>query len=311
MTLFLEFVSKLTPIYILIAAGYVMGKRLPVNRDTISSLLIYLIAPVVIFNSVYTTELTKQTALLPVLFFFLCCTMAFFAYWMNRNMKSSAMRGVLAFAGGSGNTGYFGLPVALALFGEHAVGLVVLCVFGFIVYETTVGFMLIAHGKYTIKESLMKLLSLPVVYAFLLGVVAQVTHFYMGSVYQGFVPNFRGAYVLLGSLLIGVALSEMNRSHAEVSLLVRSFFVRFVVWPSAMIVFIVLDQSKFGLFSGRTDIYQVLFLMSIVPLAANTVAYATFLKSEPERAAFIVFVSTIFAIVFIPLMTSFVLPAIV
>jgi predicted permease len=48
--------------------------------------------------------------------------------------------------------------------------------------------------------------------------------------------------------------------------------------------------------------------MAIVPIAANTVAYASFLKAEPERAALIVFTSTIFAIVYIPMMVSFVLP---
>jgi predicted permease len=306
--MFFEFVAKLIPIYLLIGAGFVMGKRLPVRRDTISSLLIYLIAPVVIFNSVYTTELSKQTIILPAVFFLMCSGMALLAYWGNRGVKSAKLRGVLGFAGGSGNTGYFGIPVALALFGEDAVGLVVLCVFGFLVYETTLGFILISRGTHTVTESLQKLLRLPIVYTFLLGIVAQATNFNMGQVYQDFVPNFRGAYVLLGSLLIGVALSELTRAHAELSTVVRSFLVRFVAWPAMMIGFILLDKAYFGLFEGRTDIYQVMFLMSIVPIAANTVAYATFMKAEPERAAFIVFSSTIFAIGFIPVMTSFVLP---
>jgi predicted permease len=238
----------------------------------------------------------------------MCSGMALLAYWGNRGVKSAKLRGVLGFAGGSGNTGYFGIPVALALFGEDAVGLVVLCVFGFLVYETTLGFILISRGTHTVTESLQKLLRLPIVYTFLLGIVAQATNFNMGQVYQDFVPNFRGAYVLLGSLLIGVALSELTRAHAELSTVVRSFLVRFVAWPAMMIGFILLDKAYFGLFEGRTDIYQVMFLMSIVPIAANTVAYATFMKAEPERAAFIVFSSTIFAIGFIPVMTSFVLP---
>lgn len=310
MSQFVDFILKLLPIYLLIGAGFVMGKRLPVKRDTISNLLIYLIAPVVIFNSVYTTRLSLQTAILPVMFFVLCSAMGLFAYWFNASLPTK-QRGVLAFAGGSGNTGYFGIPVALALFGEASVGLVVLCVFGFLVYETTLGFVLISRGTHTVRESLEKLLRLPIVYAFLLGVFAQLLQLNMGQIYRDFVPNFRGAYVLLGSLLIGVALSELTRAHAEVSLMLRAFFTRFVVWPVISIAMILLDRTYFGVFAGRTDIYQVVFLMSVVPIAANTVAYATFLKSEPERAAFIVFTSTIFAIVFIPLMTSLVLPHVV
>jgi predicted permease len=237
--------------------------------------------------------------------------MALLAYWGNRGVKSAKLRGVLGFAGGSGNTGYFGIPIALALFGEEAVGFVVLCVFGFLVYETTLGFILISRGTHTIRQSLNKLIRLPIVHAFLLGLVVQALSLDLGQVYRDFVPNFRGAYVLLGSMLIGVALSELTRAHAEMSTVIRSFLSRFVAWPAMMIAFILLDQHYLGLFEGRTDIYQVMFLMSVVPIAANTVAYATFLKAEPERAAFIVFSSTIFAIGFIPVMTSFVLPQLV
>lgn len=308
MGLFAEFIVKLIPIYLLIGAGYVTGKKLPVKRETISSLLIYLVAPVVIFNSVYTTQITPSLVLLPVIFFVLCSAIALGSFIVNKHIKPNGLRGVLALAAGSGNTGYFGIPVALALFGEEAVGLVVLCVFGFLVYETTTGFVLIARGQHTLKESIEKLLKLPVLYAFLGGIVVSILGVNLGSVYANFVPNFRGAYVLLGSLLVGIALSELNKSHIELGTITRAFIPKFVVWPVLVIALILFDQQVTHLFLRRNDIYQVMFLMSIVPIAANTVAYATFLKTEPERAALIVFVSTIFAIVYIPLMTSFVLP---
>lgn len=311
MEAYVGFLIKLLPIYLLIIAGYIMGKRLPIKRESISSLLIYLVAPVVIFNSVYTTKLTTQTLLLPLIFFTLCSTIAIISYFVNAGVRPTAFRGVLGFAAGSGNTGYFGLPVALALFGESSVGLVVLCVFGYLVYETTVGFFLIARGKNSLKESIMKLLKLPVLYAFIFAVIAQLAGLNIGQTYQDFVPNFRGAYVLLGSLLVGIALSELAKTHIEFGAIVRSFVPKFIVWPAIVAVLILVDRAYIGLFEGRTDIYQVAFLMSIVPIAANTVAYATFLKAEPERAAFIVFTSTIFAIAYIPLMISFVLPRVV
>lgn len=49
--------------------------------------------------------------------------------------------------------------------------------------------------------------------------------------------------------------------------------------------------------------HQVMFLLSIVPLAANTVALATELKAEPEKAATSVFFSTLFVLFYIPVMT--------
>ncbi len=311
MDVFFSLVAKLIPIYLLIGAGFVIGKKLPVKKEAISSLLIYLVSPVVIFNSVYSTDLTIQKLLLPVIFFVLCSAIALTAYLVNANVKPAGFRNVLAFAAGSGNTGYFGLPVALALFGEEVIGLVVLCIFGFLIYETTVGFVLISKGKHSVKESLQKLVRLPIIYGFLLGVLAQQLNLQLGTTYTDFVPNFRGAYVLLGSLLVGIALSELTKAHMEIDAIKRSFISKFVVWPALVISLIMIDQNHTHLFLENPQVYQVAFLMSIVPIAANTVSYASFLKVEPQRAAFIVFSSTIFAIVYIPIMTSFVLPLII
>lgn len=49
-------------------------------------------------------------------------------------------------------------------------------------------------------------------------------------------------------------------------------------------------------------IYQIAFIESIVPLAANVVAIATLVDAEPEKAAFAVLLSTIFSLIFIPVM---------
>jgi predicted permease len=45
--------------------------------------------------------------------------------------------------------------------------------------------------------------------------------------------------------------------------------------------------------------------MSIVPLAANTIAIATELDVHPEESTIAVFLSTIFALFYIPLIITF------
>jgi predicted permease len=44
----------------------------------------------------------------------------------------------------------------------------------------------------------------------------------------------------------------------------------------------------------------VLLVLSIVPIASNTVAFATKLRAHPEKAAFTVMLSTLVALVYIP-----------
>ncbi len=49
---------------------------------------------------------------------------------------------ILAFATGSGNTGYFGIPVGIALFGEKVLPVFIIAGFGFILFENSLGFFL-------------------------------------------------------------------------------------------------------------------------------------------------------------------------
>jgi len=48
------------------------------------------------------------------------------------------------------------------------------------------------------------------------------------------------------------------------------------------------------------DLYKVMFLFSIVPLAGNTVTLAVLLNAKPEKASLTVLLSTIVSIVYIP-----------
>lgn len=70
-----------------------------------------------------------------------------------------------------------------------------------------------------------------------------------------------------------------------------------------MLGIIWLDKNLFHLF--YKDVYQVLMLSSIVPMAANTVTLATLFKTKPEQAAIAVFLSTIFAFFTIPIFAAF------
>jgi len=75
MTVFITLLLKLIPLYITILLGYIAGKFLNVKKEAIAPLLIYIIAPIIIFNGVVTTKINVTSLSLPVLFFFLACFM--------------------------------------------------------------------------------------------------------------------------------------------------------------------------------------------------------------------------------------------
>lgn len=307
MEIFFTILLKLIPLYFMILLGYISAKRLGAQKETVAKMLIYIISPVVIFYGTYTAELNFANLSLPLLFFVLSCTMALlFLKIGGKVFKGDSTKNILAFTAGTGNTGYFGLPVISAVLGDTAFSLAVLSILGFVLYENSLGFFLTAKGHHTAKESLMKVVKLPTIYAFFIGLLLNIFNIPLGDLATTTILTFKGAYTLLGMMIIGMGLATVTLSHIDSKFISLSFLAKFIIWPLAIVGVIFLDKSFFHIYSSA--LYHVLIVMAIVPLAANTVAVATELKVHPDKAAIAVLGSTLFALFYIPLIvTMFVL----
>jgi len=303
MDIFLTLFLKILPLYALILLGFIAGKFLHVKKESIAPILIYIVAPVIVFNGVITTHLSPNILSLPLLFLIICSCMCLVFHVIASKIWHDSTKNIFAFAVGTGNTGYFGLPVALAIFDTHVLGIVVLSLLGFILYENTVGFFTVAKGHHTVEESIKKVLTLPTVYAFLLGIIINILGLHLGSIYADAAANFKGAYTILGMMIIGLGLSSIDDYKFDVTFIGLTFFAKFLVWPIIIFSLIFLDNAFFHFYT--VDMHKVMVLMSIVPLAANTVSFATQLKTQPEKAALAVLLSTLFALVYIPIMVVY------
>jgi malate permease and related proteins len=299
MGIFFTLLEKIAPLYIVILLGYLAGKLLHVKKESIAPLLIYVIAPFVIFNGVTRAQIGLGTLSLPVLFFILACLMCGVFYVLSSYIWKSSEKNIVAFTSGTGNTGYFGLPVAIAIFGSEIVPLIVLSVLGFVLFENTLGFYITARGNFTPKESFLKVLRLPTMYAFLAGLFVNLNGINLGKPYLDLATNFQGAYSTLGMMLIGLGIASIAKFEFDYKFITITFFAKFIAWSLIMAGVIFLDITYFHVYS--VQIHQVMILMSVVPLAANTVALATELRTHPEKASMAVLLSTLFALFYIPL----------
>jgi len=302
MAIFLTLVLKLIPLYVYMALGYLAGKFLSVKKESIAPLLLFVIGPVITFNSVATTEINFANLSLPMLFFILASFICLGFYFISKLFWSDNNRNILAFSAGMGNTGYFGLPVAIALFNSNQVDLLVLAILGVVLFENTIGFLIVARGTHTLKESLSKVIRLPALYAFGLGLIANLAQIQFNQIYADSIINFRGAFTILGMMLIGLGMSSIKEFKFDFKFISLAFIAKFLVWPSLILGIIGLDKVWLNLYAP--DVQKVMILIAIVPLAANTVAYATEFKSQPEKMSLAVLISTLFALFFIPLITT-------
>jgi hypothetical protein len=207
---------------------------------------------------------------------------------------------------GTGNTGYFGIPVALLLFGQEGLALYIVCMLGTTLFENSVGFYLAARGRYSLKDSLVRVAKLPSVYAFGLAVVLNLLGLSIPDVFMPLFDNLRGAYSILGMMIIGMGILSFRGLAGNLRFTGMAFFGKFVSWPLVALGLWWLDANVFGIYD--LAVYQAVFLISITPIAANTVVIATMLDTAPKQAAGTALLSTLFALVFIPLMVSIAFP---
>jgi malate permease and related proteins len=302
MNIFLNLLEKILPLYLIIFLGYIAGKFLKVQKESIASLLIYILVPIIIFHGIVTTKLSVNVLSLPFVFCFICCFICLLFYRIGKLFWQDSTKNILAFASGGGNIGYFGLPVAVNIMGEKVVGIVALLVLGYVLYESTVGFFITARGHHTVRESIFKLIKLPAVYAFLFGILINISGMKFGQTYFDTITLLRGAYTILGMMLIGIGLSNIKGFSVDIKFVSISFIAKFLVWPLLVGFLIFFDNMYFHLYSP--DIHKALTIISVVPIAANVVAFATILKTQPEKASITVLLSTVFALFYVPFIVA-------
>lgn len=303
MTFFITLVLKLLPLYINILLGFVAGRYLHAQRETIAKILFYIISPLVIFSSVMRTELSTSILSLPFLIFTLATLIAIFFYYLSKRIWDDSTVNITAFSAGTGNTGYFGLPLAILLLNEQGEGIYILALFGIVLFESTAGFFFVARGSHSKEEIFRRLLRLPQIYAFVTGILLNLWTLRIPPVFDDYIINIKGAYAILGMMLIGLSIAKMNDFRIDRQFIGMTFLAKFIVWPLVVMLVILIDHFICNFYNDTE--HQALILLSIVPLAVNMVVMSQLLDIQPSKAAFAVLLSTIFALIYTPIMCYF------
>ncbi|MDR0580219.1 MAG: AEC family transporter [Campylobacteraceae bacterium] len=293
---------KISPLYINIALGYLASKKFGVMREMIAPLIVYIIAPVVVFGATVQVKLDKSIVLIPLIIFIISAGLCFLMLFVAKNIWHDKTKNLVAFSSGTGNTGYFGIPLAFILLSPDAANIYVLALVMSFLYEYTIGFYTISRGSYTFSQSMKKIVKLPVVYAAFAGLTCNMLGVDLGSNFANYTDSFKGVYSTLGIMMIGMGLIGIKEVGIDVKFIGVTFFAKFIMWPMAALLVTFADKNFFHILNE--DAYSVIFVYSIVPMAANTAIMATLFKVKPEQASFAILLSMFFAFFTIPIMAA-------
>ncbi len=299
MTIFLTLVLNLIPLYILIAIGYVAGRWLHIDKNSLARLVIFIFMPITVFGFVVNMDLKLIYSFLPLLVFIVPSIIAFITLFLGRRIFGDTRANLLAMSASMGNTGFFGLPLVSLLFEDKWVALYIFMMIGGSVFEATVGYYLAARGNFTVRDSLIKLSKFPALYAIALAIIINISDVTLPESFYTYWGYFKGCYIVGGMMIIGIALSHMDKLVFGARFISITFIGKFAAWPLLVLVFIALDKTLLHWFEPM--VHQLIIVMSIVPPAANVVAFATQMNLRPEKAATTILLGTVFALFYIPL----------
>lgn len=275
-----------------------------VNLASMATILIYFIEPVVVFGAVAHIKLQPQYFVLPVSLAAASITITLVSYQGAKYVfDRSNFPNLIAIASPTSNSGYFGLPIILAFFGVEASGIYLMGNLGADIVMVTMGYYFGACGGFDVRESIIKVLKLPVLYGIILGLLYNLTGYELSSTFQSYWTYFTGAWVVVGMMLIGVALGKLIHFRINFKLLSYLSLVKFGLWPLMIFLAILFDRNITQAFDS--EVYAMFMVWSLCPLMANTVAYAAQLNVRPDEAAMCVLITTIFALFYMPLVLYF------
>lgn len=300
MTIFFTLLGKIFPLYFSIILGALSTSILNCNKDTIAKILLFILAPLIVFNATLNVKLDSSVLFLPTFFFIFSSVLAFTLLYIFKKIYSDNTANLLAFSTSTGNTGNIGIPLAILFLDSSLVDVFIFTVLASILYQNSVGYYITVKGNFSAIESIKKVLKLPVIHAFILGLVLNLYSFSLPEIFGNYMDYLKGSYAVLGMMLLGMGMEKIHSNNSfDLKFISIAMIIKFVVWPLFVLAFIFVDKTYIHFLND--GFYMIMFLFSIVPLAGNTVTIATILNVKPEKMSLTVFISTLISLFYIPL----------
>jgi malate permease and related proteins len=295
----LNLIEVFIPLALLIGLGFVMGRLAEVDLKTIAKLAIFGFTPVVGFGAVAQLNLSVGLIILPVLAFLLATIVGLITFYLARYMHNKqTFNYLLPLAAGSGNTGYFGFPLALALLGPIGGGVYLVANLGVVIYESTIGYYFVERNSFSPRQALQKVLQLPILSAIVLGSIVSLSGFQLNEPLLKFWELSKGVYICLGMMILGVALGKQKLTHLDFNFACFGLIGKFVFWPLLVIGIVLLDKATLSLLTPV--MHQSLVILSLAPMAANLVNFTAHSGGQVGQVASLVLLSTVIAVCGIP-----------
>jgi predicted permease len=281
------FINNLLPILLIAGIGYLCGKFLKIEPRSISRVIFYVFSPSLIFNLLTKSQLTGQDMIRMIGF---TCSVVISVAAVTLligkiiNLKRSILAAVVLTTM-SMNAGNFGLSLNLFAFGEAGLAQASIFFVTTALLTNSVGIAVASLGTADLKESLLRLLKVPMIYAVLLALIFLWQGWQLPLSLDRTTSILADAAIPAMIILLGLQLQTNHQSkHTPGLILANSMRL--------------IGGAAFGLVLGNLFGLQGVALQAGVteaatPTAVVSTVISTEFDAEPAFVTSVVFTSTI------------------
>jgi predicted permease len=307
-------IGKIIGIFFILFIGYIAAKVgwiQPGAMKSLNKILINIAQPSLILYIMTNQAMRDETWLLVYWVLGILAVMYAASTFLGRlftriSRVAEDDRGIYSYALTYTNNGFLGLPVAQIAFGTGSEGLFLMIIgntFGvFLMF--TAGILTLTQNrvqKQTIKETLKSMLNLPIIAA-LAGIALLLLNIRLPAVANDMLFLLGSMMAPLAMLIVG---AQLAGSHARSVFSEKKYYwvaaLRLIAIPGALYVLLTLLHAP-------PILTAVVVLTAALPSAALTVVFAEEYGKNTKLAAEIVFITTLFSIITLPLVLTLMIP---
>lgn len=280
------------PVAFIIFIGFIASKKLIFQQKTLSQLMVYILAPALVADSLYTTQISIQNAAKLLLGVFSIAIMLYLVILgLSHLFKlSSITRKSLMAAALYPNNGNMGLPLVDFALGTAGLERAIIYMIGSSILLFGVSPAILAGTR--LRESLILTLKLPLIWAMLAGLSLKLLQIKLPFNLGESLHLLGRAAIPIALLILGMKLANTPFSVAKFELV--SLNLRLIIAPViALVIGKIIQLDSLDL--------QVLILQSAMPTAVNTVVLVAEFGGDATRVARTIVVTTLLSFLTLPM----------
>lgn len=281
------FINNLFPILLIAGIGYLCGRYFRVEPRPISRLIFYIFSPCLIFNLITTSQLTGRDMIRMVGFtcaLVLIISLLSLGFGRLLHLERSMLAAVVLTTI-SMNAGNFGLSLNLFSFGEEGLAQASIFYVTSSLLTNAFGVTVASLGTASVRESILRLRKVPMIYAVLLALVFVWTEWQLPLPLQRTTKVLGDASIPTMLILLGLQLQANNhKKHLPGLVLANSM---------RLIGGAILGLILGPIFGLQSVALQAGVTQAATPTAVISTVISTEFDSEPAFVTSAVFTSTL------------------